>query len=396
MNNSNVTANNTVERSGDSEISCMPESPDKDLTKAFKTIIYCVIILGSLLGNSLVIMVVYKRKRMRTTTNYMIVSMAVSDLFFAIFAIPPSIRTVYAGQDLLVKGIIAELICKLVTFIQQVTIDVSILSLTAIAFDRFFAIMLPFRKVITSRSTKILIIVTWLIGILFAAPILYTNRIVGEEGEGTLCLEIWEPLFKSSKARKDYTFIHFGFFYAGPLTIITVLYTTIVIELWRGNSITFRCKANHQEVEKSNRKVLKMLVTVLVVFALFWLPVYIFQFTFYMGSDTCIVTGLIQFIGYFFCQATSAMNPLIYAFFSENYRSGFKDCLRAMFHCQGRKLFQRDSSTGRSVRGRRNLKKVELYILWKLENHIPALRARKKYSRAWLVYCLFIVSFNST
>lgn len=364
MNNSNVTSNNTLERS-DSGISCTPESPETNLTKAFKTIIYCVIILGSLLGNSLVIIVVYKRKRMRTTTNYMIVSMAVSDLFFAIFAIPPSIRTVYAGQDLLVGGITAELICKLVTFIQQVSIDVSILSLTAIAFDRFFAIMLPFRKVITCRSTKILIVLTWLIGILFAAPILYTNRIVaGEGGDETFCQEIWEPLFKNSKARKDYTFIHFGFFYAGPLTIITILYTTIMIELWRGNSITFRCKANHQEVEKSNRKVLKMLVTVLVVFALFWLPVYIFQFMFYVANNTCIVSELIRFIGYFFCQATSAINPLIYAFFSENYRSGFKECLREMLHCQGRKLFQSDSSTVKSVgsRDRRN-KKVELYIL---------------------------------
>lgn len=362
MNNSSVTTNNTLDRSADSEISCIPESPDTGLTKAFKTIIYCVIILGSLLGNSLVIIVVYKRKRMRTSTNFMIVSMAASDLFFAIFAIPPSIRTVYAGQDLLVRGITAELICKLVTFIQQVSIDVSVLSLTAIAFDRFFAIMLPFRTVITCRTTKILIVLTWLIGILFAAPILYTNRIVATEGsDGTFCLEIWEPLFKSSKARKDYTFIHFSFFYAGPLTIITILYTAIVIELWRGNSITFRCKANHQEVEKSNRKVLKMLATVLVVFALFWLPVYIFQFTFYVGSNTCI-RGLIQFIGYVFCQATSAINPLIYAFFSENYRSGFKDCLCAMFHCQGRKLFQSDSSTARSHRSRQD-KKVEMYIL---------------------------------
>ena len=365
MNNSNATSNNTLERSGDFEILCTPESPETGLTKAFKTIIYVAIILGSLLGNSLVILVVYKRKRMRTTTNYMIVSMAVSDLFFAIFAIPPSIRTIYAGQDLLVRGITAELICRLVTFIQQVSIDVSILSLTAIAFDRFFAIMLPFRKVITCRTTKILIVLTWLIGILFAIPILYTHRIVvSKGGDGTFCEEIWEPLFESSKARKDYTFIHFGFLYAGPLTIITVLYTAIVVELWRGNSITFRCKTNRQEVEKSNRKVLKMLVTVLVVFALFWLPVYIFQFMFYVANKTCTVSGLIQFIGYFFCQATSAINPLIYAFFSENYKSGFKDCLRAMLHCQGRKLFQSDSSTVKSgeSRNRRN-KKIELYIL---------------------------------
>ncbi|XP_078362159.1 cholecystokinin receptor type A-like isoform X2 [Oculina patagonica] len=111
MNNSNVTANNTLQRNN-SEVLCFPESPDTDLTKAIKTFIYCVIILGSLVGNSLVILVVYKRKRMRTTTNFMIVNMAVSDLLFAIFTTPPSIRTVYVGEDLLVGGITAELICK--------------------------------------------------------------------------------------------------------------------------------------------------------------------------------------------------------------------------------------------------------------------------------------------
>ena len=364
MDHANVTSNNTLDNGTSSpDLSCTPTSLDTDLTKAWKTIIYCVIILVSLVGNTLVILVVYKRKRMRTTTNFLIVNMAVSDLFFAVFTMPPSIRTIYAGDDLLVRGIIAELICKLVTFIQQVSLAVSILSLTAIAFDRFFAIMFPFRKVITSRTTKVLVALTWLIGAMFTAPVLYANRIFAEEGsDRIICREVWEPLFNSSKARSDYTFVHFGFFYAGPLTLIAVLYTSIVIELWRGNSVKFRAKANYQEVEKSNRKVLKMLVTVIVVFALFWLPVYIFQFVFYAGSEPCSVPVVIQFIGYFLCQATSAVNPLIYAIFSENYRSGFKDALRTFIYCQRKELFQTESSTGKSFGGRRE-KKVELYIL---------------------------------
>lgn len=357
--------NNTSENSTlDSELSCLTESPDTDLTKAWKTIIYCVIILVSLVGNTLVIIVVIRRKSMKTTTNFLIVNMAVSDLLFALFTTPPSIRNVYAGEDLLVRGIIAELVCKLVTFIQQVSIAVSILSLTSIAFDRFFAITLPFREVITDRITKIIIALTWLIGVLFAAPLLYTNR-VAEGSDGTFCLEVWEPLFNSSKAKIDYTFITFSFLYAGPLAIIAILYAAIVIELWRGNSIKFRSKANYHEVEKSNRKVFKMLVTVIVVFALFWLPVYIFQFMFYVGNSTCIGPGLIQYFGYFLCQATSAVNPLIYAIFSENYRSGFKDCFRAMLHCQGRKLLQSETSVGKSSVGGRHAdkKRVELYIL---------------------------------
>ena len=350
MNYSNITKlNSTRALENDKLITCMAQSPDTDFTKAWKTIIYCVIILVSLLGNALVILVVYKKRRMRTTTNFLIVNMASSDLLIAIFAMPPTVRSIYTGGDILVEGILAQLVCKLVTFFQQISIAVSILSLTAIAFDRFFAILLPFRQVITFRTTSIVISVTWIFGIVFGAPILYTNRIatqIGGDG-GTYCHEVWEPLFNSSKARKDYTFVSFGFLYAGPLAIITVLYTAIVIELWRGNSNSFRGNANHRDIEKANRKVLKMLLTVVVIFALFWLPVYIFQFMYYVRGNACIFPRLVQFIGYFLCQATSAVNPLVFAIFSENYREGFKDCLRDIIHCQGRKLFRRVTVPGR-------------------------------------------------
>ena len=356
MNYSNITRNNTVENSDNS---CTPHSPDTGLTKAWKTIIYCVIILVSLIGNTLVILVVYKKQRMRTTTNFLIVNMAASDLLIAIFVMSPTIRSIYTGDDMLVKGILAQLVCKLVTFFQQVSIAVSILSLTAIAFDRFFAIMLPFRQVITFRTTTVLISLTWMFGFIYAAPILYTNRIfTHDDSEGkTFCHEVWEPLFNSSKASKDYTFISFGFLYAGPLTIITILYTAIVIELWRGNSIKFRCNANQQEIERSNRKVLKMLATVVIIFALFWFPVYIFQFMFFVRGNPCLFPRLVQFMGYFLCQATSAVNPLIFAIFSENYREGFKDCLRNIQYCQRKNIFRRGSSAGRQN------KSVEVYVL---------------------------------
>ena len=358
MNYSNTTRNNlTLE--DDNPISCMTPSPDSDLTKAWKTIIYCVIILLSLVGNALVILVVYKKRRMRTTTNFLIVNMAGSDLLIAIFAMPPTIRGIYTGEDMLVDGVLALLVCKLVSFFQQVSIAVSIFTLTAIAFDRFFAIMLPFRQIITFRTTLVLISLTWIFGITYAAPVLYTNRIITQDGGDGLpyCHEVWEPLFNSIKARKDYTFITFGFLYAGPLTIITILYTAIVVELWRGNQIDFRSNANQREIEKSNRKVLKMLVTVVVVFALFWFPVYIFQFMFYVRGNACLISAPVQFIGYFLCQATSAVNPLIFAIFCENYREGFKDCLRNIQRCQGKKLFRRGSTAGRQN------KSVELYIL---------------------------------
>ena len=349
MNYSNMSSNPDL----GNLTSCMNLSPDSDLTKAWKTMIYCVIIVVSLLGNSLVILVVYKKRRMRTTTNFMIVNMASSDLLMALFAMPPTIRSIYTGEYLLVEGILALLVCKLITFFQQISVAVSILSLTAIAFDRFFAILLPFRQVVTFRATSIIISLIWILGIIFAAPILYTNRIgpIDSDDREAYCHEIWEPLFNSSKAKRDYTLVSFGFLYAVPLTIITILYSAIVIELWRRNSKKFRSNANQRErIERANRKVLKMLLVVVVVFALFWLPIWVFQFMYYVASNRCLIPELVRFIGYFLCQATTALNPLIFAIFSANYREGFKDCLQNVLRCQGRKIFQRTSVSGRHNR----------------------------------------------
>ena len=124
-----------------------------------------------------------------------------------------------------------------------------------------------------------------------------------------------------------------------------------VIELWRRNSKKFRSNANQRErIERANRKVLKMLLVVVVVFALFWLPIWVFQFMYYVASNRCLIPELVRFIGYFLCQATSALNPLIFAIFSANYREGFKDCLQNVLRCQGRKIFQRTSVSGRHNR----------------------------------------------
>lgn len=97
MNNFNVILNNILERNGDFGILCMFGSFEMNLIKVFKMIIYCVIIFGFFFGNLFVIIVVYKRKRMRIIINYMIVSMVVSDLFFVIFVILLFIWIVYVG-----------------------------------------------------------------------------------------------------------------------------------------------------------------------------------------------------------------------------------------------------------------------------------------------------------
>ena len=52
------------------------------------TIAYCLIFIVSLTGNILIGIIVYKTHAMRKPINFFIVNMAMSDLLYAIIAIP--------------------------------------------------------------------------------------------------------------------------------------------------------------------------------------------------------------------------------------------------------------------------------------------------------------------
>ena len=57
--------------------------------KLGKTIVYCIIFVVSLVGNTLIGIIVYKKKKMRKPiTNHINVNVAMCDMFFQIFGFP--------------------------------------------------------------------------------------------------------------------------------------------------------------------------------------------------------------------------------------------------------------------------------------------------------------------
>lgn len=68
--------------------------PDISITtKVILTSCYCLLLLGGLLGNSLVIHVVRSYVRMRTTTNILIMNMAISDLLIVLMFVPSQVSS---------------------------------------------------------------------------------------------------------------------------------------------------------------------------------------------------------------------------------------------------------------------------------------------------------------
>ena len=66
---------------------CSPP-PVPDINQTVRIILYSLIFLLSVLGNSLIIAVLVRNRRMRTVTNLFLLSLAVSDLLVSLVCIP--------------------------------------------------------------------------------------------------------------------------------------------------------------------------------------------------------------------------------------------------------------------------------------------------------------------
>ena len=329
-----------------------PKPNTKEYVKGIKAAAYILVILLSLFGNVMVVRVVHKTRRMRTITNYLIINMALADLLTTVFNMLPTTYWILHGLDVwAVGGWIGEALCKLLPFAQSLTISVSVFTLCAIAFDRFFAIIRPLKRVITFRAAKGIISATWLSSVIVSGPQLYVSTTTGEKGLAQ-CKEKWDPPFDKNTAPRDYTIALFAMLYALPLSLIASLYTFIMFKLWRRQAPGQELSSNQENKDKTNKKVLKMLVTVVIVFALSWLPLYVRMFAMFAESAryACGLPYDMDFLTLFLGHANSAVNPYIYVIFNENYRRGFRTALSRRRRGSSRELSRSTTRRTKSTR----------------------------------------------
>ena len=325
----NETSSGGVPVAANTDSTSCPEPNTNKYVKGVKAAAYILVILLSLFGNVMVVRVVHKNRRMRTITNYLIINMALADLLTTVFNMLPTLYWIFRGLDVwAVGGWIGETLCKLLNFAQSVSITVSVFTLCTIAFDRFFAIFRPLKRVITFRVAKGIIGASWMSSIVVSGPQLYVLTTAGEKGRAQ-CVERWGAPFDEATAPRDYTIALFVLLYALPLAVIAFLYTVIMLKLWRRRAPGQQLTLNQENKDKTNRKVLKMLVTVVIVFALSWLPLYVRMFVMFAESHryVCGLPHEMDFLTLYLGHANSAINPYIYVIFNENYRRGFKSVL---------------------------------------------------------------------
>ncbi|XP_055706562.1 neuropeptide CCHamide-1 receptor-like isoform X2 [Phlebotomus papatasi] len=139
-------------------------------------IFFLIFIIGTI-GNGTLVVVFLRHRAMRNVPNTYILSLALADLLVILTTVPLT-STVYVfdswfwGQEL----------CTISEFVKDVSIGVSVFTLTALSGDRFFAIVDPLRKFHThsGRATKLTVSIAisiWILAIICGIPALVGSYI---------------------------------------------------------------------------------------------------------------------------------------------------------------------------------------------------------------------------
>ena len=161
------------------------------------TVSSCLIIIVSLVANSLIVIFVCKTPNLKTPINCFIANMALSDLLYPIFWIPWNLSDLQTNS-FLIGGQLGQALCKLVPFFGNVSFVVSIQNLILIAVDRFGAVVFPLRSpLIRSKLCPFFILATWIVAVAVYSPYLFTFELV-EDPAGTWCVIEWEKVFGES------------------------------------------------------------------------------------------------------------------------------------------------------------------------------------------------------
>uniref|UniRef100_A0A4W6EXH1 Neuropeptide Y receptor Y2 n=1 Tax=Lates calcarifer TaxID=8187 RepID=A0A4W6EXH1_LATCA len=222
---------------------------------------YSTIILFGVIGNSLVIYVVYKFKTLRTWK-------------------------------------FGRVLCFMLPCAQGMAVHVSTITLNIIALDRHRSIVYHTETKMSKDMCAVVIVITWAVSALLASPLAifreYGTFDLSPDESIQVCAENWP---ESSMNGTIYSISMLLVQYGLPLAI---------------NSVR-------------RKKTTKMLLTMVVVFAVSWLPFHAFQLAADIDSSVLSMKDfkLLFTVFHIVAMCSTFVNPILYGWMNNNYRSAF-------------------------------------------------------------------------
>ncbi|XP_005058693.1 D(2) dopamine receptor isoform X1 [Cinclus cinclus] len=137
----------------------------------YYAVLLALLIFVIVFGNVLVCMAVSRERALQTTTNYLIVSLAVADLLVATLCMPWVVYLEVVGE-----WRFSRIHCDIFVTLDVMMCTASILNLCAISIDRYTAVAMPMlynTRYSSKRRVTVMIAVVWVLSFAISCPLLF-------------------------------------------------------------------------------------------------------------------------------------------------------------------------------------------------------------------------------
>ncbi|XP_055840244.1 neuropeptide CCHamide-1 receptor [Episyrphus balteatus] len=307
-------------------------------------VLFAFIFIVGVLGNGTLIVVFLGVRQMRNVPNTYILSLALADLLVIVTTVPLT-STVYT-VDSWPWG---SFLCTLSEFTKDVSIGVSVFTLTALSGDRYFAIVDPLRKFHAhgggKRATRMTIAIAfsiWILAIFCGLPALIGTSVkrvnINSNKSFSYCYPFpdeWGPGYA-----KLMVLLRFLVYYAVPLIIIGIFYVLIARHLVYTASVPGEMQGAVRQV-RARKKVAVTVLAFVLIFGVCFLPYHIFMLWFYYWptsqNDYNSFWHVLRILGFCLSFANSCANPVALYFVSGAFRKHFNRYLFCQGYTAGRK-----------------------------------------------------------
>uniref|UniRef100_A0A665UB25 G-protein coupled receptors family 1 profile domain-containing protein n=1 Tax=Echeneis naucrates TaxID=173247 RepID=A0A665UB25_ECHNA len=277
------------------------------------TVLEVLIAVTCCLGNTLVVCAVCVgiRDSLREPTFCFLVSLAVADLLVGVAAVP--LAVVLDGWVNLTPDL-----CLLLSCVVLVLTQASVLSLLAIAVDRYLRLHTPLRykALATQRHSWLAVSVCWILSCLLGFTPLFgwhNYSPLTSESNNTSSFSLIAPpcTFLSVISLPFMVYFNFLGCVMAPLLVMTLLYTQI---FW---SLQGRLKENCPQAQASllrEKRLAYSLALVLILFAVCWIPLHLMNCLLLFHDLPVLTVKKCYFPGILLSHANSAINPVVYAY----------------------------------------------------------------------------------
>ncbi|XP_072803140.1 kiSS-1 receptor [Vicugna pacos] len=283
------------------------------------------LLLLGLVGNSLVIFVICRHKQMRTVTNFYIANLAATDLTFLLCCVPFT-ALLYP----LPAWVLGDFMCKFLNYIQQVSVQATCATLTAMSVDRWYVTVFPLRA-LHRRTPRLALAVSlgiWVGSAAVSAPVLALHRL--SPGPRTYCSEA----FPSRALERAFALYNLLALYLLPLAATCACYGAMLRHLGRAAVRPAAADSALQGQLLAERagavraKVSRLVAAVVLLFAACWGPIQLFLVLQALGPagawhPRSYAAYVLKIWAHCMSYSNSALNPLLYAFLGSHFRQAF-------------------------------------------------------------------------